>query len=143
MCIRDRTQASDILYCWKKIAETRQSIASLRYDFEDVFQQTMSSRGAMWTTSICEVLHNIDSNLYTRFLNYSKLQFYTGFQIKNMGGIRTIFLNVLFKAVWKYMTIFWRSAFKNELIMFNSSEEFEGKRISAFVKLLNSTTISS
>lgn len=78
-----QNQASDIVYCRKKIQDTRENVAKLRKDFKKHYDDTVAKVGppkkrrkqTNYVRVFCEILDNIDGHFETRFEDYSKLDF--------------------------------------------------------------------
>ncbi|KAJ4436397.1 hypothetical protein ANN_19029 [Periplaneta americana] len=144
-----QNQANDILYCQEKIQETRRSIAALRDDYEEVFQETVSQVGEppkrkniSYKRIYCEVFDNIDNHLDVRFQDYSKLKFLNLLSPQNYEKYTNQFPESCFQSlIDTYGKFFDIIRLKNELIVVYSSEEFRNKTMSELAKLLSTNSM--
>ena len=146
-----QSKTFDILYCRNKIAETRQNIAAMRGNFEDVYAETVSNVGEPskrkslnYRRIYCEIFDNVDSHLDSRFQDYGNLQFLALLSCDKYLSYRKKFPEQAFNnLVHSYGSRFENVRLKNELTVLYCSKEFENKTPYELLKILTSTDMSS
>jgi hypothetical protein len=136
-------QTSDIVYCRKKIENTRQTIVKQRDDFEKTYEEVLNDVGPPnkrrqfnYSRVYCEIFDNIDGHFEHRFEDYSKLDFLQLLATDKFQKHEEDFPEAALKSLLNiYGKFFDHVRLKNELLVFYSSEEFRGKTLSELCKL--------